>query len=124
MSFSSIALFSLFTLFLHVILATPEFLRIPVSRTWILGLSTTFQCQHSTAQHVAWRVNGASLGDIRDNDFRTSSFQQNGRQVIELTVDNLTFSDNNTEIVCVALDSDGMQQGASPAATLLLQGWI
>lgn len=103
--------------------ASQGFIVTPSSRIWIIGHSTTFECQHSTADTVGWRVNGTSLGDIHNDNFRFNSNMRNGSVVHFLTIANPSPADNHTTIECVAAFLENSEQEISPHAELILQGW-
>ena len=84
----------------------------------------TFQCQHSVAAAVGWRVNGMSLYTANFQNISINSAPgPNGITSHTLSIGTL-LEYNGTTIECVATFFDGSSPVFTPSVLLLIQGTI
>ena len=90
-----------------------EFTVSPESQEVAPGTTATFECQHSTADVIRWRVNGTLIGQNTSPDIRTSSV--GGVNTLMITA---RPKYNGTAVRCVARFDNGQQDEHSSIATL------
>ena len=84
----------------------------------------TFQCQHSLASAIGWRLNGILLNTENFQNISTAStLGPNGVSTHILLIGTL-LEYNGTTIECVATYFDGSLPMFTPPALLLIQGMI
>ena len=99
-----------------------EFIRFPTSLNVTVGQRAVFQCIHSTADTIGWRVNDTALSTLNKSSISSSGISylpDNSIQSI-LVIDALS-EYNNTSIMCVALFI-GFSPQSSTQVMLLIQG--
>ena len=75
------------------------------------------RCRHMSSEAViGWRVNGSSVGQFPNIEI--GSVIENGTRVYTLTIP-VTLKYNMTEVVCVAIFTDGSTPESTPPATLI-----
>ena len=95
----------------------------PTSINVTAGDLARFQCNHSTAYSIAWRVNDTSLSILALTTITSRSIRfPDGGFVYELTI--LALSDyNQTSVECMAfLNQSTAEYVHTPRAMLLIQG--
>ena len=81
-----------------------------------------FRCSHMSSEAIiVWLVNG-SLG-LYCPDITTGSISENGTPVYTLIIPARS-EYNGTEVVCVAVFTDGSPTETTPPATLIITGLI
>ena len=94
-----------------------RFLLSPMSLNLTVDAVAMFQCQHSTADGINWKINGATLRDFPEG----ISTDRNG-EIFSLTIIALP-EYNQTAIECVALFSNSPSEGTD-SAILMIQGEV
>ena len=84
----------------------------------------TFQCQHSLAVAIGWRVNGTLLNTVNfQNISATSVSGHNGVSTHILSI-GTPLKYNGTAIECIATFIDGSPPQVTTSVPLLIQGII
>ena len=99
---------------------TTAFLWRPTNLTVAPGMQATFRCRHQTPSTIGWRVNGTSINKLPNQDIIPGIVRTDCGQF----VDNLSIVSlleyNGTEIVCVAIFSNGSSE-VTPKAVLIMR---
>lgn len=87
------------------------------------GEIATFQCQHSTADSIGWKLNGTLLNVYTPPNTTVISYPlSNGDIVFRLIITAFQHY-NTTQIVCIAIfPTEGLGAVESTPVTLLIQG--
>ena len=99
---------------------TTAFVERPTTLMVAPGMQATFRCQHESPATIGWRVNGTSINQLPNRDIIPGNVHNNcGQLVNNLSI--VTIPEyNGTEVVCVAIFSNGSSE-ASPKAVLIIQ---
>ena len=92
-----------------------RFILYPVSFNAIVNQVTEFQCQHSTANQIRWKINGTILMNIPEG-----IAIKNRSNVFTLSIA-VVSEYNRTVISCVALFNNSPSKETKPAI-LMVQG--
>ena len=108
------------------------FLKVPSSINVTVGQERRFQCQHSTADTITWRVNGTRLSDnhplniVTHTEMSSSGSSNNLSSMAVNIVHILTIQGaqvyNETTIQCEAVFFDSSPSELSPEVVSLVQG--
>lgn len=78
------------------------FTELPSSLMVTPGTRATFRCRHETADVIGWRVNGTSIGQIGNPDFRPGTIRRGDGSLVHILTVVVCPEYNDTDIVCVA----------------------
>ena len=108
-------------------MANLGFIRVPSSINVTLGEERKFQCQHSDADTITWRINGTRLADyhplhiVTHTEMSSSENHSTTAVVHILTIQEVQVY-NETTIQCEAVFFDTSPSELSRAAVSLVQG--
>ena len=103
------------------------FLQVPSSINVTVGQERRFQCQHSNADTITWRINGTRLSDnhplniVTHTEMRSSNNHSSVTVVHILTIQGAQVY-NETTIQCEAVFFDTSPSDLSPEVISLVQG--
>ena len=89
------------------------FIQSPQSQDVIAGTTARFECEHSSANHIGWRIDGSNQ-TVNSTSIRMS---ESGRMVHTLSIMG-TLDKNETEVVARAMFLDNSFEDSEPAAML------
>ena len=101
------------------LLHTLGFSEVPTSQVVFIGEETVFRCHHSTADVIAWRVNGSSVGRNPPTDITPSTNRDDDDNLVYTLTIIARPEYNGTVVECVAVFLDGSSTEVSPTALLL-----
>ena len=98
------------------------FLELPVSLNVTVEQQAVFQCIHSTADTIGWKINNTALSALNKSNISSDGVTiLPGDNIQSILVIDALKEYNNTSVTCVAL-SIGYFPEDSPQAMLLIQG--
>ena len=96
------------------------FTEVPTSQMVFVGVEAEFRCRHPTADVIAWRVNGTSLGQNPPPDILPDTDRVGDGSLVNTLTIIARLRYNGTEVECLAVFLEESPTETSPTA--LLQG--